>query len=410
LPYRNSRSNTPKLATAAVVCAGVTLIAAQGATGAETNTASGGARYVGKPEIRQVRCAAECIKADKVRNGGAVKLRGKKLSYASKVVFLGGPGTGDDVTVDVNPTSDRSLRVKVPYDARTGPLSAWASAKVRSKPTKTVKIVAPPPPEPKGDLSPASGPSDSGAPRIETAVNRGQFYFDAPSGIVFTYRLDSPASVSVALVRLTDNAVVTIWNADAVPANEVQTIRWDGAVDGIAQPDARYAFRLTATAANGAAGHSVEDAEATRDAFDLRGNIFPVRGAHNYGGEGAQFGAGRAGHSHQGQDVMAKCGTRLVAARGGVVKANKFQSAAGFYLVIDGENTDVDYFYAHLAQPPALNVGDRVRTGQQIGDVGETGNARGCHLHFELWTAPGWYSGGAPFDPAPALRAWDAYS
>jgi murein DD-endopeptidase MepM/ murein hydrolase activator NlpD len=33
--------------------------------------------------------------------------------------------------------------------------------------------------------------------------------------------------------------------------------------------------------------------------------------------------------------------------------------------------------------------------------------ASACHLHFELWTAPGWYSGGQPIDPLPSLQAWD---
>jgi hypothetical protein len=365
---------------------------------------------VGKPEIKTVACASGCIKGGKVHNGGAVRLKGKKLSYASKVVFLGGRGRGDDVAVTVDPSSDRTLKVKVPYNARSGPLAALASARVKSRPSKPIAIVAPPPPEPTGQLAPATGPADAGAPKVETAVNRGTFYYDGAGGIVFTYRLDAPAAVVVELVRLADGVVVQGWQAESVPAGEVQTIRWDGKAGGVAQADGRYAFRLVATGAGGAVSRSVADGEAERDAFELRGNIFPVRGTHNYGSSGAQFGAGRSGHSHQGQDVMARCGLRLVAARGGTIKTKKFHSAAGNYVVIDAQDSDVDYFYAHLERPTPFKVGDRVHTGEQIGTVGATGNARGCHLHFELWAGPGWYSGGAPFDPLPHLKAWDAYS
>ena len=57
-----------------------------------------------------------------------------------------------------------------------------------------------------------------------------------------------------------------------------------------------------------------------------------------------------------------------------------------------------------------LKLNDKVVRGQLIGYVGDTGDASGCHLHFEMWRKPGWYSGGSPFDPLPDLLAWDKAS
>jgi murein DD-endopeptidase MepM/ murein hydrolase activator NlpD len=132
---------------------------------------------------------------------------------------------------------------------------------------------------------------------------------------------------------------------------------------------------------------------------------FPVAGAHTYGSAGGRFGADRGGRSHQGQDLTAACGTPVVAARGGVVRINRFQSLAGNYVVIDGP--EHDYAYMHLTSPSPVTVGQTVAAGQEIGTVGNTGNSRGCHLHFEMWAEPG-YHRGAAIDPLPFLRAWDA--
>ena len=132
---------------------------------------------------------------------------------------------------------------------------------------------------------------------------------------------------------------------------------------------------------------------------------FPIAAKHSYG-DG--FGANRG---HQGQDVFAKCGTTLRAARGGRVQWNKNHAAAGNYLVIDGKGTQSDFMYAHMLAPSPLREGERVHTGQRIGQVGDSGNASGCHLHFEAWSGPGWYEGGQALSSVRRLlKTWDAWS
>jgi pyruvate/2-oxoglutarate dehydrogenase complex dihydrolipoamide acyltransferase (E2) component len=73
--------------------------------------------------------------------------------------------------------------------------------------------------------------------------------------------------------------------------------------------------------------------------------------------------------------------------------------------VIDNDGAATDYGYMHLRDKALVAEGEHVATGQPIGYVGDTGDADGCHLHFEIWTAPGWYAGGRPIDPLPSLKA-----
>jgi murein DD-endopeptidase MepM/ murein hydrolase activator NlpD len=132
---------------------------------------------------------------------------------------------------------------------------------------------------------------------------------------------------------------------------------------------------------------------------------FPIAGAFDWGGPDAVFGAKRRGHRHEGQDLAAASGTPVVAPYRGVVTAVQYQAkGAGRYVVIDGE--DYDYVFMHLRTGSiVVHEGERVRTGQAIGEVGSTGGSSGPHLHFELWVGA-WYDGGHPIDPLPLLQQW----
>jgi murein DD-endopeptidase MepM/ murein hydrolase activator NlpD len=126
--------------------------------------------------------------------------------------------------------------------------------------------------------------------------------------------------------------------------------------------------------------------------------VFPVRGSHNFGSSGARFGAPRGGYAHQGQDVMASCGTRLVSIRRARVLYRDYHSAAGNYVVLKNLGSNTQFAYMHLLRPSSLKPGMLVGAGQPIGLVGQTGRAYGCHLHFEYWVGS-WQTGGRPVDP-----------
>lgn len=175
---------------------------------------------------------------------------------------------------------------------------------------------------------------------------------------------------------------------------------WSWKVDGIVQrPQAKRIKGLIK-----------KRAARKRSSAQSGSGVFPIPEAHNYGGGQSRFGAGRSGHGHQGQDVFAACGARLLSATSGRVKARAYQAGgAGYYLVVKGRD-GIDYVYMHMRKASWAPKGTPLYAGQQIGKVGQSGNASGCHVHFEMWPAPGWYTGGSPVDPLPSLYHWDSYS
>lgn len=355
------------------------------------------------PRIGRVRCRTRCAGVTSARSGSMLDLRGRAIAAVEAVIFLGDPGEQDDITVAARKVTRKRILVSVPRFARSGPLAVVDANGAESPPTRAPLTIG---------ASERSGPS-AGAPAIDVQVQSPKVFFDARREATLSYVVSSAGAttVDVDLVRVADGVAIARWSPGLVQPGTPQSVSWDGTAGGRVQPAGRYEFRVTARDGSGAKATTAQAPAATGrpepDTFEFLDHQFPVRGRHDYGGYAASFGGGRG---HQGQDVFAVCGTPLVAARGGRVKFRQYHSAAGNYVVIDGEQTGEDYAYMHLRDPSPVKEGARVRTGQLIGYVGETGRASGCHLHFELWSAPGWYDGGAPFDPLPRLRQWDAAS
>jgi len=127
------------------------------------------------------------------------------------------------------------------------------------------------------------------------------------------------------------------------------------------------------------------------------GQTFPVQGVHFYADT---WGAARSGgRHHQGTDIMSPKGTPVVATTAGTANPH-YNGLGGKSITLRGDN-GWQYYYAHLDRY-AIS-GGRVKAGQLIGYVGNTGNAAGGpnHLHFQMGPGGRWVN------PYPYLRAME---
>lgn len=92
------------------------------------------------------------------------------------------------------------------------------------------------------------------------------------------------------------------------------------------------------------------------------------------------------GQFHNGVDLVLKdksvLGAPLIAPLSGEITANYFNDRGGFQLVLDSGYAK--FGFAHLQSKSPLPVGSKVKKGQLIGYVGNTGTSTGAHLHFTL--------------------------
>lgn len=104
---------------------------------------------------------------------------------------------------------------------------------------------------------------------------------------------------------------------------------------------------------------------------------------------------------HEGTDVFAPAGAELVAIEPGVVRQSS--NPKGGHVVYLKTDEGTQYYYAHLdafSYPLMPGETRRVDTGDSLGYVGTSGNARGKapHLHLEVKLA-----NGQKVDPFPLL-------
>ena len=138
------------------------------------------------------------------------------------------------------------------------------------------------------------------------------------------------------------------------------------------------------------AGHRTDylnAVESTLMSDKIKSRLLPTNQPVNVAYNSSSFGWRLdpfSGHNafHEGLDFPAPVGTRIVAAAAGVVIAAEYHYQFGNMLEIDHGNNIITR-YAHASQLFA-KVGDIVKRGQHVADVGSTGRSTGSHLHFEV--------------------------
>lgn len=341
----------------------------------------GGAPAPVRPQLEDASCSGH-KRAWTCARGQLLTLGGRDLASASAVVFLGAAGDDDDVRVALGARAAAAgeLIVVVPRRARSGPLALVGALGGESRSERALTVLA----------------------RADHGAGLGALLAGGRRQALVAYRVDgaAPAGAAIEAVRTADGAVVRRWPIEGEQGE--RELRWDGYAGDVQVRTGTYLLRLDEQAAGVATILPGSDTQ-----LRVIEALFPIRAKHVLARTPTQrFGGGRG---HQGNDVFARCGAPLAAQSKGVVHAAGFHGAAGNHVVVNTPDGG-SYAYMHMRDPALVRKGERVHAGERLGVVGQTGRASECHLHFELWSAPGWYQGGSPLDPGPSLARWDAWS
>lgn len=112
------------------------------------------------------------------------------------------------------------------------------------------------------------------------------------------------------------------------------------------------------------------------------------------------WGAARSqGRSHEGIDIFAERGTPIQATTQGIVSKVGEDALGGRVVMIIGPG-GAGHYYAHLEDYADISPNDWVNTGDIIGYVGDSGNAKGTppHVHYGI------YINGSAVNPYPLLQ------
>lgn len=112
-------------------------------------------------------------------------------------------------------------------------------------------------------------------------------------------------------------------------------------------------------------------------------SIYPVAGRLTdvFGNRANPFSKKRS-EFHPGLDIAAPIGTPVNAAADGFVMFAGWQRGYGNIVIID-HGDGLTTRYGHLSRINT-SVGQKIKTGDELGKVGSTGRSTGAHLHYEV--------------------------
>lgn len=147
-----------------------------------------------------------------------------------------------------------------------------------------------------------------------------------------------------------------------------------------AQQQAAAAAAANSVSSGGGSGGSTASTPSTSSS----GWVNPASGYISQG-----YGVTSYSSFHNGIDIAASCGTAIYAAYSGTVVFSGVEPYGAQDIVIQHDGVATEYAHM-LVGHRFVSTGQTVTAGQHIGDVGMTGNATGCHLHFSVYITSNW--------------------
>ncbi len=226
----------------------------------------------------------------------------------------------------------------------------------------------------------------------------GYFAAEKPdaAGYLFTARRGDKLDIRVTLRSSARLRLFTdLWQPAEGPAKQALLAEADtltGALQYEVERDGRFLLRLQP--------ELLQSGEYTLTINTAPSLAFPVAGNadHRIGsfwGDARDKGA----RSHEGIDIFGKFRTPVVAAADGMITSTRQNNLGGKVIFMHPKGKSYTLYYAHL-DSQLVREGQNVFTGDTLGLMGNTGNARytPTHLHFGIYT-----NGGA-IDPLPFVN------